>query len=129
MEQITLSKLQQKQYKEIKDKFSGSEKVVCFSDEDVARLQDILALLEIRGYILDLEINGTNAYCKQTSFDSFESWLKDQEREDRKLSAREWRIAIISALIGLIPFIVSDVIPWITKIIEKLQQGGLLNAG
>ena len=129
MEQITLSKLQQKQYKEIKEKFSGSEKVVCFSDEEVARFQDVFFLLETRGYILDLEIDGANAYCKQMSFDSFETWLKDQEREDRKLSAREWRIAIISALIGLIPYIVSDVIPWITKIIEKIQQGGFLNAG
>lgn len=45
-------------------------------------------------------------------FEDFDKWHKDKEREERRISSREWRIAIISALIGLIPFIVTTVIPW-----------------
>lgn len=121
MGQLTLSKLQYKQYKEIKDKFSASEGMIYLSDDDAVRLQEVLTLLEFKGYIREFQIDGTNAYRRMASFDSFDAWHKDQQREERKLSAREWKIGLIGALIGLIPFIVSDVIPWIAEIIKKLQ--------
>ena len=121
MGQLTLSRLQEKQYKEIKERFSESEGMIYLSDDDNVRLQEVLTLLEYKGYIREFQIDGTNAYRRMASFDSFEAWHKDQQREERKLSAREWKICIIGALIGLIPFIVSDLIPWIAEIIKNLK--------
>ena len=54
-----------------------------------------------------------------SNFDSFEEWHKDQMREERKISAREWKIGIIGALIGLIPFIATTVIPWIVSLFQQ----------
>ena len=92
MGQLTFSKLQFKQYKEIKDKFSESNGMIFLSDEDNVRLREVLILLEHMGYIRNLRINNTNAYDKLVDFDSFEEWHNDQQREERKLSAREWKI-------------------------------------
>lgn len=121
MGQLTFSKLQFKQYKEIKDKFSESNGMIFLSDEDNVRLREVLILLEHMGYIRNLRINNTNAYDKLVDFDSFEEWHNDQQREERKLSAREWKIGIIGALIGLTPFIITDVIPWILEFIKTMK--------
>ena len=121
MGRVTLSKLQYKQYKEIKNKFSESEGMIYLSDDDNIRLQEVLALLELKGYLRAFQIDGTNAYRRMANFDSFEAWHKDRQREEQKLSAREWKIGIVGALIGLIPYIVSDVIPWVAEIIKNLQ--------
>ena len=95
--------------------------MIYLSDEDNVRLGEVLTLLEFKGYIRAFQIDGTNAYRRMVHFDSFEAWHKDKQREERKLSVREWRIGIIGAVIGLIPFIVSDIIPWITEFIKKLH--------
>ena len=116
MGSITFSKLQKRQYKEIKDKFSASEGMIYLSDEDNVRLHDVLVILEVKGYIRNFEIDGTNAYRRMNSFDSFEEWHKDRAREERKISARDWKIGIIGALIGLIPFVATTVIPWIISL-------------
>ena len=115
----TFSKLQKKQYKEIKEKFSESKGIIQLSDEDNIRLREVLMFLELKGYICSLDINGTNAYRRMSNFDSFEEWHKDQMREERKISAREWKIGIIGALIGLIPFIATTVIPWIVSLFQQ----------
>ena len=81
----------------------------------------MLNLQDFKGYIRAIQIDGTNAYRRMARFDSFEAWHKDQQREKQKLSARKWSIGIIGAMIGLIPFIVTDIIPWITEFIKKLQ--------
>ena len=120
MGRLTFSKLQHKQYEEIKEKFLASEGVINLSDEDDVRLQEVLAFLESKGYVRSLGVDGVNVYHKIVDFASFEVWHEDRKREERKLSAREWKIGIAGALIGLVPFIVSDVIPWIVEIIKKL---------
>lgn len=113
MGELTFSKLQKKQYEEVKKLFSESDGCIELSDQDKARLFDVLLILEAKGYIREIRVDGANLYSKEVEFDSFDEWHKDREREERKLSAREWKIAIFSALIGLIPFIVTTVIPWI----------------
>ncbi len=115
----TFSKLQKKQYKEIKEKFSKSKGIIQLSDDDNTRLREVLVLLEFKGYICSLDINGTNAYRRMSDFDSFEEWHKDRVREERRISAREWKIGIIGALIGLVPFIATTVIPWIVSLFQK----------
>ena len=89
-----------KQLKAIK-KLLGDGRDLQLSDADALQYQDILCLLEERGYLHDFQADGANLYRKMEDFDGFEDWLNE----------REWAIgivcAIIGAAIGLIPYIVS----------------------
>lgn len=89
----------------------GDGKNLQLSDADALRYQDILHLLEARGYLLDLEVDGVNWYRKMADFDGFEDWLKEEIKEEKRLSRRKWIIGIVCAVIGavggLIPYIVS----------------------
>ena len=122
MGQITLSKLQKRQYNEIKELFTDS-KSINLSDEDNIRLKEVLLLLSTLGYIRPLEIDNGNVYFKQGNFEDFEAWHKDRAREERKLRNREIKIAVVSAIvgavIGLIPFIATTVVPWLIKVFSK----------
>lgn len=128
MGNLTFSKLQKKQYNEIKNRFSETEGMIYLSDEDDIRMKEVLVFLEIKGYIRSFEIDGIKAYRRMSDFKSFDDWHKDQEREERKMSAREWKIAIVSAVVGaavgLIPFFASTVIPWAITLFEN-NYGGL----
>lgn len=99
-----------KQYKAVKS-LLGKKGDLRLSNEDALRYQDVLQLLQMRGYILDLEVNGANLYRQMADWDGFEDWLKGEIKESKRMGRREWRIAIISAVIGaavgLIPYIVS----------------------
>ena len=110
----TLSKLQMEQYQEIVKAF-GTERFLSMGDEDYARLKDTLSILCELEYIRPIEIDGAHMFVKLGDFKDFERWHADRVREEKKLSRREWRIAIISALVGgfvgLIPFVISTVIP------------------
>ena len=123
MGNMTLSKLQMKQYEEIKQKFNETNKnSISITDEDDVRLKEVLTLLIQLGYIFDIELDNANIYMKKGDFKDFEKWHKDKVKEERKLSSREWKIAIISAItgavIGLLPSIFQDFIPWIKTIIS-----------
>lgn len=111
----TFSKLQMKQYLEIREAFQN-KKIVGISNEDQARLNDVLTVLQITKYIRKVDLNGTNAYEKIGDFKDFEKWHKDKVREERTLSRREWKIAIISAIIGA----VGSNIPTIISVIKQL---------
>ena len=117
MGDLTLSKLQKEYYREIKARFEKDDPID-LSDRDDIRFKEVLLLLETLGYIRPVGADGANLYWKEGEFDDFEAWHKDQEREERKLSAREWKIGIIGALIGLIPFFVTTVYPWLINIIK-----------
>ena len=99
-----------KQLKAIK-KLLGDGRDLQLSDADALRYQDILFLLEQRGYLHDFQVDGANLYRKMEDFDGFEDWLNDEIRDSKRATRREWAIgiicAIIGAAIGLIPYIVS----------------------
>ena len=80
------------------------------TDEEVLRYQDILKLLEERGYIHNMNVDGINWYRKIVEWDGFGEWLNEQIKESQKVTRREWIIgiggAIIGALIGLIPTVI-----------------------
>ena len=88
-----------KQYNELKALW-GTEKSRNLSDEEALRYQDVLELLQERGYIMNLRVDGTNLYTKRAEWDSFQDWLEQQIKTSRSLSRREWLIAIVSAGIG-----------------------------
>ena len=99
-----------KQYKIVKD-ILGDDKILKLTDEEALRYQDVLRLLETRGYIHSINADGVNWYHKMADCDGFEEWLKEEIKEEKRLSRREWTIgivcAIIGAAVGLIPCIVS----------------------
>lgn len=99
-----------KQYNELKALW-GTEKSRTLSDEEALRYQDVLELLQERGYIMNLRVDGTNLYTKRAEWDSFQDWLEQQIKTSRSLSRREWLIAIvgagIGALLGQIPTIIN----------------------
>lgn len=112
-----LTKLQKKYYNEIKAGFSKNTSVM-FSNEEYLRYRDILELLVAREVICDMKVWSGKLYDKIGSFDIFEEWLNDYEKEERKLSRREWKIAIIGGGIGsLISFL-----PDIISIIKNLYK-------
>lgn len=99
-----------KQLKAIKTQF-GDGRDLQLSDADALRNQDILYLLEERGYLHDFNVDGANLYRKLEDFDGFEDWLNEEIRDAKRVTRREWAIgivcAIIGASVGLIPYIVS----------------------
>lgn len=117
MGNMTLSKLQKKQYQEIVNTF-GTKNFANFSRKDYIRLKETLGILQVLGYIESSDIDNTYAFEKIGEFSDFDKWHKDKLREERKMSIREWKIAIISALIGLIPFIITTVIPWVISLVK-----------
>ena len=99
-----------KQYNELKALW-GTKKSRNLSDEEALRYQDVLELLQERGYIMNLRVDGTNLYTKRAEWDSFQDWLEQQIKTSRSLSRREWLIAIVGAgvgaLLGQIPTIIN----------------------
>ena len=84
-----------KQYNELQALW-GTEKSRTLSDEEALRYQDVLELLQERGYIMNLRVDGANLYTKRAEWDGFQDWLKQQIKTSRSLSRREWLIAIVS---------------------------------
>ena len=107
----TLSKLQMEQYREIVKLFEGKNHIN-LNDVDSIRMAETLAILCRLGYIKKISLNGGNLFMKIGDFKDFDAWHKDRVREERQLSRREWKIAICGALIGLLPFVFTTVIPW-----------------
>jgi len=95
-----------KQYKALKE-LLGDKRDLMLTDEQALRYQDVLQLLEARGYIHDINADGMNWYRKMAEWDGFEDWLNEELKAEKRISRREWIIGLIGAAIGLIPFIVS----------------------
>ena len=99
-----------KQYNELKALW-GTEKSRNLSDEEALRYQDVLELLQERGYIMNLRAAGAHLYTKRAEWDGFQDWLEQQIKASRNLSRREWLIAMVSAaigaLLGQIPMIIN----------------------
>lgn len=111
---MVLSKLQKAQYKEIKKKFEEDGKnMMILSIEDYVRLHDTLVILETLGYIQDMDVSNGYLFRKIGNFNDFEAWQKDRAREEKRLSRREWRIAIVSAIIGAVGGFFPTIISWV----------------
>ena len=99
-----------KQFRAVKE-LLGNQRDLKLSDEDALRYQDVLLLLENRGYIHDFNVDGVNWYRIMADLNGFEEWLNEEIRESKRITRREWNIgivcAVIGAAIGLIPFVVS----------------------
>lgn len=100
-----------KQYKEFKKVVVVEDEGFLLSDEDALRYQDVLCLMEGRGYIRNLHIDNVNYYVQMAKWDGFEEWLREEIAESKRISRREWTIgivcAVLGAVIGIIPYIVT----------------------
>ena len=112
MGNLTLSSLQKKQYAEIKEKFAESD-MINLDDTDAIRLKEVLFLLESLGYIQDMKIDNGNVYRRMGNFSDFEAWHKDRKKEERQLSTREWKIAIVSAIVGAAVGQIPTIVQWL----------------
>lgn len=111
----TLSKLQMEQYKEIVERFS-TDSTIMLEHKDEVRMRETLTILCALGYLQQIPINGVACYTKIGEFKDFDAWHKDKIREERQLSRREWRIAIVSAAIGAFIGLLPTIIPWIISL-------------
>jgi hypothetical protein len=118
MGSMTLSKLQKEQYEEIVDRFEEEEPLV-LDNAEVVRLGEVLTILKMTGYIREFDMDNANVFERIGNFQDFDAWQKDKRREERKITRREWCIGVVGAVIGLIPYIVADVIPWILSVITN----------
>ena len=100
---------ERKIFSEIKKLFD-SENYLTFDDNDFAYYRNTVEKLKEDGYIKVIYADGATIIYKNPFFDLFNDELKDNEKAEQKLSAREWKIAIVSsiigAVIGLIPTII-----------------------
>ena len=60
----------------------------------------MISLMEERGVIQRVNTWGRTIYTIVGDMDAFEQWVKAENKKARKLSRREWRIAITAAVIG-----------------------------
>lgn len=111
----TLSKLQMEQYQEIVSRF-GSDWSITLEEKDAVRMKETLAILELLGYIQRIDVFGGVIFQKIGDFKDFDAWHKDRIREERQLTRREWRIAIVSAAIGAFIGLLPTIIPWIISL-------------
>ena len=114
-----LSKREKKQINELENAFKEYNPLQFETASDYLEVKDMLNLMIEQGYVETIEYPDFEGFSQVTkigykligSIDTFNDWVHDQEKKAKKITRREWRIAIVSAIIGaaigLIPFIVS----------------------
>ena len=117
MKSTIFSKLQNKYYNEIVLAFRNTD-YITLNREDYLRLQDVLDILTERGYLVNIESDNEIVYYKEGNFSDFDRWQKDIAREKRRLSRREWYIAVISAIIGALIGLIPSVLTWIEGLLK-----------
>ena len=100
---MTLSSYEQKCLDEIVSKFENN-KIVSFSNEEIARYSSLLNNLVESRYIRQLHMDGGNAYLLEADLQGFvlqnKSNMKDDKRKQHSTTRKEVFIAIISAIVG-----------------------------
>lgn len=114
-----LSKREKKQIKELENAFKNYNPLEFETENDFLEIKDMLNLMIEQGYVEEVEYYEIERFSQVTkigykligSIDTFNDWVHDQEKKAKRITHREWKISIISAIIGaaigLIPFIVS----------------------
>ena len=114
-----LSKREKKQINELENAFKEYNPLQFETASDYLEVKDMLNLMIEQGYVETIEYPDFEGFSQVTktgykligNIETFNAWLHDKEKKAKKITRREWRIAIVSAIIGaaigLIPFIVS----------------------
>lgn len=106
------------QFKDVVSLF-GCEETIQLGGEVFLKYQDVFDLLKSRGYITitDTSTILRNIYLvrKKCELGDFESWLKEHIKESNRMKRRDWKIAIVSGVIGA----VIGLIPWIVGLLTQ----------
>ena len=94
-----LSKEEMKTLSDLKSKLSSSP---FFSDKELQLYKDALSLMEEEGLVQVRDSFGRRAYVIVSDVDVFDKWVKDQNKKAKKLSRREWRVAVTAAIVGAV---------------------------
>ena len=101
-----LSKDEMKTLFEVKEKLASSP---FFSDKERQLYHDALSLMVEEGLVQRRDSFGRIAYIVVGDMAVFDHWVSAHNKKARKLTRRDWRIAITAAvagaLVGLIPTI------------------------
>ena len=82
---------------DVKEKLSSSP---FFTDKELQLYKDALSLMEEEGLVQLRDSFGRKAYVIVGDMTVFDQWVKDQDKKAKKLSRREWRIAVAAAIVG-----------------------------
>lgn len=114
--QFPLTKTEMKSIVSIKEKFK-IQKTVLFSQQEAQRWQDILRLMENKALIKNCSTLSGTQYAILGDFKIFEDWVYMENQKAKRISKREWKIAIIAAIIGaaigLLPIIIPIIMQWL----------------
>ena len=91
-----LSKEEKKALSDVKEKLSSSP---FFTDKELQIYKGVLSLME-EGLVQLRDSFGRKAYVIVGDMTVFDQWVKDQDKKAKKLSRREWRIAVAAAIVG-----------------------------
>lgn len=112
-----LTKLEKEIYKEIKNKFCTGTSL-CIRNDNYLKCKDVFDLLIEREIVKKISVSNTHMFFKIGSFEVFEEWMSNLEKEERKMSRREWKIAIISGGIGSLISFIPDIINLISSLLK-----------
>lgn len=93
-----------------------------FTNEEYIIYEDMLNLLCEKKVLFYIQVDGGHLFTLMgdyNGFEAFRKWAKEQDKKAKKITRREWKIAIISAIIGA----VVGLIP------TFLQLLGVINCG
>ena len=94
-----LSKEERKVLADLKEKLSSSP---FFTDKELQLYKDALFLMEEEGLVQLRDSFGRKAYVIVGDMAVFDQWVKNQNKKAKKLSRREWRIAVTAAVVGAV---------------------------
>ncbi len=94
-----LSKEERKVLSNLKEKLSSSP---FFTDKELQLYKDALSLMEEEGLVQLRDSFGRKAYVIVGDMAVFDQWVKNQNKKAKKLSRREWRVAVTAAIIGAV---------------------------
>ena len=94
-----LSKEEKKALSDVKEKLSSSP---FFTDKELQIYKGVLSLMEEEGLVQLRDSFGRKAYVIVGDMAVFDQWVKNQNKKAKKLSRREWRVAVTAAIIGAV---------------------------
>lgn len=98
-----------KQFKEVKLLFGG-QKHISIEPSVSVKYQDIFNLMLERKCLMKQKYDNKIHYQIIHPLEDFEKWFNSEIKKENKLNHREWRIAIVSAIIGAVVGLISYIV-------------------
>ena len=83
----------------IREKFNGKSQIA-LEEREVQEWQDILAIMSERGTIRIVKTISETDCLLTGDIEIFQSWISNENKKVKRITRREWNIAIVSAIIS-----------------------------